>query len=188
MTASTSDKGQIFTSDFVASFALFTLFLVIFGVLWNISVDVFGQETDNLERKHDYSFSLLKTPGHPNNWNASNVKILGIYRNGNLDAEKFLELKNFSNFKKRKLVGVQNFHLRAEYLNDTLSKYQGEKLQTYTDVGETKPIPGEQYINNSESEIVTITPRNQTVYASSQETIIDQTGERVELRYYTWQD
>ena len=169
MAATKSNKGQIFTSDFVASFALFSLFLILFGTLWNTSIDMFTQEVDTLENQHDYTFSLLKTSGHPSDWNSSNVEIPGLYRDGNLDAEKFLDLKDISNLSKRRLLKAQNLHIRVEYLNGSLVELNEQNLQTYTNSGENGVVP-----------------ENQTVYVSNQETILDQNGERVELRYYTW--
>ena len=169
MAATTSNKGQIFTSDFVASFALFSLFLILFGTLWNTSIDMFTEEVDTLENQHDYTFSLLKTSGNPSDWNSSNVEIPGLYRHGDLDAEKFLELKDISNSSKRRLLKAQNLHIRVEYLNGSLVEWNGQNLQTYTNSGENSVVP-----------------KNQTVYVSNQETILDQNGERVELRYYTW--
>ena len=170
MAVTVSGKGQVLTSDFAASIALFSLFLILFGTVWNNSVQMFSQETNLQERQHEYSLNLLKTSGYPSDWNSSNVEIPGLYHQGYLSAEKFLELKELTDSELRKLFKAHEMHLRVEYLNGSLVSRKGRDLKVFTDSGNSF-----------------IVPRNRTVFVSSQETV-SKTGDRVELRYYTWQE
>lgn len=164
------DKGQVFTPDFVASVAIFSFFLLVFAVIWNTSMEMFLDNQSDVEVQHEYTFSLLKTSGAPENWNSTNVTVPGLYEDGYLSAEKILELRDVSLDRQRKILKAQEFYLGVYYLNESLVNYRNTPLEVYTGSGADTNYP----VNNS-------------VYASKQISVLEENRKRVELRYYTWQ-
>jgi len=172
MAATRLNKGQVFTPDFVASIALFSLFLIMFGVVWNTSIDLFVDESNVEEVQHDYTFSLLRTQGYPHDWNTSNVEIPGLYtENGFLSAEKFKEFYDLGVGDQRRVLRADDFYMRLKYLNGTTVSYQGNEMEAFSgpDFTDSRPVP-----------------QNKTVYASRKLAVLEENGKRVELRYYTW--
>lgn len=160
-------KGQIFTADFMASIGLFTVMLVMFGSIWNTSVDTYSPEVDTQRNQHKYSFNLLQTSGHPSNWNSTNIEIPGIYENGYISGKKFLELKNLSKNKKNNVFNVKNFQIKVRNLNGTLKTINGTDLKT----------------NSTENSEL---PESKTIHTSKKYALLKETNERVKLRYNTW--
>lgn len=165
-------KGQVFTPDFTASVVFFSFFLLVFGTVWNTSIDAFTQRQSVEEVQHDYSFDLLKTSGSPRNWNRTNVETPGLYRDGYLSAEKFLEFYNLPVSEQRTFLRAEDFYMSITDLQGDVLSYSGRNLETYSDTG----------VGSLE------VPQNQTVYASREVTVLDETGKRVQLRYYTWEE
>lgn len=157
-------KGQVFTADLIASIAVFSSFLVAFGVLWNVSVKN-SLETGPMEGAEGrYTFSLLRSEGSPPNWNTTNVKIPGVYSNGLLDRNKFLRLKNLSQSRLVGLLRSQGFRLKATYLNGTALTVNGTDLVVST------------------SQI----PENRSVQTFRSLTLDSRTRKRVKLAFYRW--
>ncbi|QGA81004.1 hypothetical protein [Candidatus Nanohalobium constans] len=163
-------KGQVFTPDFVASVAIFSFFLLIFAVIWNTSMEMFLDDQNEVEVQHDYTFSLLKTDGAPQNWNSTNVTVPGLYQEGYLSAEKVLELRDVSLERQRQVMKAQEFYLGVYTLNGSLANHEGRPLEVF--IGSED---GDRY------------PDNSTVYVSKQISVLEENRERAELRYYTWQ-
>ena len=166
-------KGQVFTPDFAASIVLFSVFLLMFGVIWNTSIDMFVEDSSVDSDQHHYSFSLLKTPGQPSDWNSSNVEVPGLYSDGYLSAEKFLEFYDVNVEDQRRLLRAGDFYMRVQYLNGSTVSYNGQELEAFSDSGFG---PSRNF------------PENSTVYATRELSILRENGKRVELRYYTWSE
>lgn len=166
-------KGQVFTPDFAASIVLFSLFLLMFGLIWNTSIDMFVEDSSVDQDQHHYSFSLLKTSGNPSTWNSSNVEVPGLYSDGYLSAEKFLEFYDVNVDEQRRLLRAEDFYMRVQYLNDSIVNYNGQSLEVFSDSGFG---PSRNF------------PENSTVYATRELSVLKENGKRVELRYYTWKE
>lgn len=163
-------KGQVFTPDFSASVALFSLFLIVFGVIWNASLVGLIQDGNGFEMNHRYGFSLLQTTGSPESWNRSNVEIPGLYSEGYLSAEKFDEFFDLGVSRQRQLLRTQEFQLEIRYLNGSLVEYDGDHLDNLT------------AYSNSE------VPPSKNVYTSRQVSVLKENGKKVEMRYNTWEN
>ena len=165
-------KGQVFTPDFAASIVFFSFFLIIFGTVWNTSVDAFTHREPVAEVQHDYTFNLLTTSGSPEGWNSSNVELPGLYNEGYLSAEKFLDFYDLPVNRQRSILRAEEFYIGiTDFEGDTLS-YDGRTLEAFSSTG-----AGSRNV-----------PQNQSVYASRKVSVLEETGKRVQLRYYTWQE
>jgi len=158
-------KGQVFMTDMVASIAVFSFFLVTFGVIWNVSTDDVTNRENLKEFKGQYTFEILRSEGSPPNWNKTNITDPGIYRNGKLDRDKFQKLEDLSKSRLRQLLRSQGYRIQAEYLNETPLSVSGDRL----------------LINSTEK-----IPANRSVRTYRTVTLDQKTGKRVELSFYRW--
>ncbi|MFB6193345.1 MAG: hypothetical protein ABEK00_03770 [Candidatus Nanohaloarchaea archaeon] len=159
-------KGQVFTTDFIASITIFSFFLIFFGLAWNSSIVKFVNSGDSSKIQTSNTFSLLQTEGAPEDWNADNVSVPGLYDENYLSAEKFLELKSMTLSKKRSLLRSSEFLIKIEYLNGSQVTYNGEVLRF-----------------SSEN-----IPDNKSIYVRRTIAVLDESRKRVELNYYSWQN
>jgi hypothetical protein len=167
-------KGQFFTPDFAASVVLFSMFLLIFGLIWNSAMGMFIQEGNIADRQHQYTFSLLKTSGTPVNWNSDNVELPGFYSDGFISAEKFAEFKSMGVKRQEELLRSQNFYLEIQYLNGSTVSYEGGDDSTAL-----RAFSGG---NVSAGNV----PEDSSVYASKELSVLKEKGKRVELQFYSW--
>lgn len=164
-------KGQVFLPDFTASIVLFSLFLIIFGAIWNSSIQQFSNEDRTDEIQHEYTFNILKTNGKPQKWNSSNIEIPGMYTNNYIDQEKIISFKNLEVGRQRKILKSQEFYLELKYLNGSTPSYKNQKLKVFSDSGAQDSSP---------------VPKNAEVYASRSIGLLEKNSKRVEMRFYTW--
>ena len=160
------NKGQVFTTDFIASITIFSFFLLFFGIAWNSSIDMFLERADSQETRMDDVYSLMKTEGAPSNWAEDNVSVIGFYEEGFLSAEKVSKFIDLPSSEKRRLLKTQEFLLEARYLNGSLVNYQGHDLKTNT------------------SQI----PEDRSVYVRNSITVLEENRKRVKLNYYSWEN
>lgn len=157
-------KGQVFLADFVASIALFSVFLMLFGLLWNTSIEKFDA-TNTVQNRGEYTFSLLRTEGAPEDWNASNVEVPGLYDGeGYLSKSKFLELKSLPESRLRTLLKTQGYILELKYLNGSTVTAEGDKLR----------------LNSSKL------PSNSSVYTHNEIAVTSSDKKRVILDFLRW--
>ncbi|EGQ44029.1 MAG: hypothetical protein J07AB43_03690 [Candidatus Nanosalina sp. J07AB43] len=159
------NKGQVFMTDMVASIAVFSFFLVTFGVIWNVSTDEVTSRENLKEFKGQYTFEILRSEGSPPNWNKTNITHPGIYQSGKLDRDKFQKLDDLTRSRLRQLLRSQGYRLQAEYLNETPLRRSGDRL----------------LINSTEK-----IPANRSVRTYRTITLDQRTGKRVELSFYRW--
>jgi len=157
-------KGQVFEADFVNSVALFSFFLVFFGVLWNSTIDEATNTKEFEQTKKDYSFMILRSPGIPQNWSSTTVDKPGIYSDGKLNRTKFLELKSLSEERIIFFLRSESFQVKIEYLNGTLLSEQGKKL----------------LINSSQI------PQNKSVRTDRALLLDEKTNKRTKLSLFRW--
>ncbi|GEM_PF-5812351 len=152
-------------TDMVASIAVFSFFLVTFGVIWNVSTDEVTSRENLKEFKGQYTFEILRSEGSPPNWNKTNITDPGIYQSGKLDRDKFQKLDDLTRSRLRQLLRSQGYRLQAEYLNETPLRSSGDRL----------------LINSTEK-----IPANRSVRTYRTITLDQRTGKRVELSFYRW--
>lgn len=120
-------KGQVWSLDFVTSLVLFFLVLIPVFFIWNyINIQNMEQKTfDEIETLAlIVSDSLIRTKGIPENWNSSNVNVIGL-----ADEENVLNSTKVSNFlsmgnsayslTKNTLIGKYDFFFSITDLNGT---------------------------------------------------------------------
>lgn len=156
-------KGQIFLTDLVASVAVFSIFVMAFGVMWNTAIEEFEDGTVDYDRG-GRTFNLLTTEGYPEDWNSSNVEVPGLYTDGNLNETKLLRLDNFTASEMRQLLRAQQYLIKAEYLNGTLKEKNGRKLR----------------VNSSSI------PDDRSVYTYRETSLTASDKKRIKLIYLMW--
>lgn len=109
-------KGQAFAPDFLTSVVILGVMLSVFLVSWNSIVD--AQITDQRDRELYYQGertmkNLLNSPGSPENWNSSNVEVLGFAERPHvLNESKIEEFKDLSSSEKSSLLSSIGFNLK----------------------------------------------------------------------------
>jgi hypothetical protein len=168
-----SSKGQVFTPDFAASIAIFSIFLLFFGLIWNAAMKEFAPQSEMVETQNRYTFNLMKTSGHPKDWNRSNVEVPGLYEEGKLSADKFVEFREAKVQRRRRVLRTQHFQIEVRDVNDSIVEYNASH------------ISGEKDLEMYSSSTI---PASKSVYTSHGFTVLKETGERVELRYTSWDE
>ncbi|MFH1978469.1 MAG: hypothetical protein ABIJ92_04030 [Candidatus Aenigmatarchaeota archaeon] len=115
-------RGQLWSTDFIVSATMFftVLFLVIF--VWNYT-NTQGRERlefNSIETLAlTVSDAIIRTPGLPEDWNASNVRVLGIASDDNvLNSTKVLRFVNLPYSNSRALIS-QKYQFYFELRNTT---------------------------------------------------------------------
>lgn len=109
-------KGQAFAPDFLTSVVILGVMLSVFLVSWNSIVE--AQIADQSERELYYQGertmkNILNSPGSPENWNSSNVEVLGFAERPHiLNRSKIEEFKDLSRSEKGSLLGTIGFNLK----------------------------------------------------------------------------
>lgn len=145
-------KGQIWSADFVASAVIFftVLFLVIF--VWNYSN---VQSAESLELKQiqttaiETSDSMIRTGGLPDNWDSSNVRVIGLADDENiLNKAKVISFINVPYSQARALLtGKYNFYFELTYVNGTIIKDSGNNLTAgLQPLNERFVVPIDRYV------------------------------------------
>ncbi len=139
-------KGQIWSLDFISSLTIFLLVLSSLFMAWNF-LSVQAQEQNALERIEllglEVSDSILRTPGIPENWNSSNVEVIGLaYSDNIIDPDKLSNLNSTPYDQTRILMTMgYDFYLKIEDLNGTVYLEKGSINQDRT------VVPVERYAN-----------------------------------------
>jgi len=150
------NKGQVWSFDFAVSVVIF--FTVVSMVLfsWNyigakhVEQMIFNEMESVTVGISD---SLIRTTGYPEEWNKTNVQIIGLADEENiLNQTKIQYFVNMSYDSIRATLGIMNynFYLGIRYLNDTIIEMDGTDLE----VGEhpasysnsTMIVPIERYM------------------------------------------
>lgn len=109
-------KGQAFAPDFLTSVVILGVMLSVFLVSWNSIVD--AQITDQRDQELYYQGertmkNMLNSPGSPENWNSSNVEVLGFAERPHVLNESKIEMfESMSSSKKKSLLTAIGFNLK----------------------------------------------------------------------------
>ena len=109
-------KAELFSSDFIISILLFfTAFTIITIYYQNLQTDVYESDirNDMYSKAIKVASLLAESSGHPQFWNSSNVKVIGLYDSGKFNLTKFEELQkmNYQTVKTMLGTGVYNFNV-----------------------------------------------------------------------------
>lgn len=125
LSISRQGKGQAFAPDFLASIVILGFMLSIFLVSWNSIVD--AQIADQGERElyqqgERTMKNILNSPGSPENWNSSNVEVVGFAdRPHVLNESKIEEFDDLSSVEQKSLLKSSGFNLE---INGKYSSYE----------------------------------------------------------------
>lgn len=119
-------KAQLWSTDFALSAVIFFLALGIMVFAWNYTT-IQAQESllvSDLENSAILvSDFLARDPGYPQDWNTSNVQVIGLASSENiLNPGKIQSFLNMSYSKAKILlsIGDYEFHFEVLYMNSTL--------------------------------------------------------------------
>ena len=124
-------KAQIWSIDMIVSVAIV---MIAFMVLLNAWSEANNEVIQNqkleslLQRVILISNILTRTPGLPSDWNATNVKSIGLSsREGVLSESKVLELKSLNYDTSKFLMGIktEEFYITITDINGTILTIQG---------------------------------------------------------------
>lgn len=114
MSAIKKKKGQVLSPDFILSIFIFTAILFLSYTIWNITYEksVRFYKTEEMQRKAFYiSNTLINTPGIPENWNTTDVRMIGLKNAGDdtLDTEKLISFKLLSYSESKSALGTGSY-------------------------------------------------------------------------------
>jgi hypothetical protein len=115
-------KAELFSTDFLVSILLFLLVLVILGFYYgNLQTDIYEQYArSDMQRKAINVADLLATSsGNPHFWNATNVKVIGLYDSGRFNLTKFEEIKKIDHETVKRIMGAGVYNLNISLKNET---------------------------------------------------------------------
>lgn len=114
-------KGQIFTTDFMISVAVFIGVLITIITLWN-GIDIHIKEVESRREMHSIAISvsdaLIRSPGFPPSWNSTNVQSIGLAKEEYvLDQQKLMSLIGLDYDTARSIMRLGNYHMLI-YVSD----------------------------------------------------------------------
>ncbi|MBU0530420.1 MAG: hypothetical protein KKC05_02000 [Nanoarchaeota archaeon] len=145
-------RGQIWSVDFVVSAIIFftVLFLVI--LVWNYT-SVQGSEVLALKNMQSAAMktsdALIRTGGLPDDWNGTNVYVIGLADGDNiLNQTKVLRFINTPYSKAKSLLtGEYDFYFEMLHLNGTVINESGTNLTTgAVIIDPVVVVPVERYV------------------------------------------
>lgn len=148
-------KGQMWTMDFAVSIVIFALMVGIVIFAWNYSIQNSSDQVNLNILENDVimiSDTLIRVPGMPEDWNASNVRVIGLAEEENvLNETKVLQFINMGYTQIKGLFGIGNyeFYFEMRYPNNTVMEIGGISLNKGTDpIGQNTSVvvPVERYV------------------------------------------
>ncbi len=123
-------KGQMLSPDFVLGFVIFSMVLIIGFTLWDVSYrrSVWFYDIELMQDKALYASSkLINTPGVPQDWDTSNVVMVGLKDNESLalSTDKILGFRRIEYNRSKELLGIGSFDY---YINVTDSSDKQLKI------------------------------------------------------------
>jgi len=109
-----SRKSQVLSPDFIMSIIIFSVILGLGIMLWNTSCEKLTRyyDTEQMQKKVLYvSDILLNTQGVPQNWNTTNVIMVGLKENntGILDTDKIISFKMLEYNHSKEVLGLGSY-------------------------------------------------------------------------------
>jgi len=148
-------KAQIWSLDFAVSIVIFAFVVGIVIFAWNYATRSSMDQVNLNILENDVlmiSDSLIRVPGLPEDWNASNVRVIGLAREESvLNKTKVIQFTDMDYDLIKQLFGIGNyeFYFEMRYPNNTVMEINGSVLTKGIDpVGEDTRIvvPIERYV------------------------------------------
>lgn len=121
-----SNKGQLFSYDFIVSAVLFLFFFSTFFFVWdylNRQVAWQSELRDIQERASLLSDVLVRTDGYPVNWTSANVETMGLAGEDGIIDQSRLSALNATNYSTaRDVMGLGRRYELYLQLNDTANR------------------------------------------------------------------
>ncbi|MFB6166850.1 MAG: hypothetical protein ABEJ62_01150 [Candidatus Nanohaloarchaea archaeon] len=132
-----SRRGQMFSTDFVASAFVFLVILNIAFFTWNTAYEQqsrFMEEKAMRQEAFHLASLMVRTPGYPEDWNSTNVEIVGLAEPDHVIQDpKVQEMKDVGYSDLRAVMGLE----RTEFfLNVTTPSYSGTVGKPPTGAGD----------------------------------------------------
>ena len=117
-------KGQALSFDFLVSAAIFILILtILLTQVGNSAKELSEIREKNELIKEAYKLSeIFFNKGYPENWNSTNVKIIGLQKDNRIDWNKLKSLEKIGYQKSLILLGLKNDY-NITIFNDTTPIY-----------------------------------------------------------------
>ncbi len=126
--------GQIWSLDFMSSVTVFFFILIVLFFTWDYAT---YQSTDQMifnemeNRALTTADMIIRSRGFPEDWNESNVQVLGLAEEENiLNQTKILTFVGMDYDVTRQIFGIPSFHyhFRITNLNGSIASLQGTDL------------------------------------------------------------
>ena len=146
-------KAQAWSTDFVVSAVIFVLIFALVLFTWNQTLYQTQQKITLSKMQtlvSEISDSLIRTPGFPENWNQTNVEILGFAEEENvLNATKIGMFLSMDNDTIKSVLGIENYDFFFEilYPNGSVGKINGTPvIKGNQPVNAAVLVPVERYV------------------------------------------
>jgi hypothetical protein len=149
-------RGQIWSMDFAVSIVIFVLVVSVVLFAWNhVTQNSMYQVSLNVLENDALAMSdtLIRVPGMPEDWNASNVRVIGLASEENvLDPAKVLQFVGMDYNQTKRILGIggYEFYFEVRHLNNTQMSINGTGLTKGTNPsgkpGTRLVIPVERYV------------------------------------------
>lgn len=116
-------KGQTFTADFFFSVVVFVFIInILYLATNNAQSNTADLESDLMQKKVFYiTDTLVRTGGHPSDWNSTNVELPGLVESSNIiDLCKIAEFGNISNSNLTYMWGLVDYDFNLTIKSDTV--------------------------------------------------------------------
>jgi hypothetical protein len=130
-------RAELFSSDFIISFFIFiSVMIIITAYFQNLEADVYetNQRNDMYYRAINIGSLLATSSGYPDNWNSSDVQIIGLYDSGKFNLTKMEYLINDTDYQSAKNMlgtGVYNFLITMKNSSGYTIKKPGTNYEYY---------------------------------------------------------
>lgn len=127
-----SNKGQIFSIDFIIAIFLFTAMVLTLFINRNLMLNKINRQEEIIERMRlDSIFdSLLLQPGEPQDWNLTDVEAIGLVNEPNeLNGTKVLFFMKMDYNRIQELLGVEDRFYFEIKKNGSVVSYNGTTLE-----------------------------------------------------------
>ena len=115
-------KAEVFSSDFIIGLFLFLIAIVMFEMFYtNLSAEIgdYKIRSDLHSKANSISETLVTSPGFPEDWNSSNVEIIGLFDSGLVNLTKFDRMKELEYYAMKNKLGLGGYNLYVHITNST---------------------------------------------------------------------